>query len=582
MLQLHGDKYVLVTKSLNNPDATPNGIPLDGAEYFWVDWANNDRIVAGIIHDDYAPYGRIRTLHNSLISLNWDGTDQVSLAYEKSRGNWYDLGQGTVFDWLPDEPDHVLVRIMWDIYKLNILTNEYEQFFKSKAKVGSVYNLNTGSIRYIRGSLGGNGVRKIDLYRKSEDADFEKVFPEKQNEFDNPLTFEGLTDNPDLIYISKYDKEDQKSLYKYNVDKQEISEKVEISEDRQILDYSISADGTLEYYIYFDGKEGFEYLNESKKKVANIIKSNFPDQNFTIVDNTTDQSKFIIFIYSPTEPGSYYLLDLSANKLEMLGYNYQNIDPAILSDTEIVEYQTRDGNRVQGFLTKPKTSSEQTFPIIIYPHEGPRSHDRWKFDPIVQFLASQGYGVFQMNYRGSTGYGEGFTNLANEEWSNKVIEDINDGTKWLIEQGIVDNGNVCIFGSRFGGFAALRATIKDNDLYKCVAVESAYTDIYALRHGTYLREQYKNFRKEKQWSYKDISPVNNIDKINVPVLYINTASNFRRNSAQFSHFKDNMLDDDKDFTYVDYHVADGEYKDEDEDSHKLIKLNEYLAKHLKK
>lgn len=595
MLQMYQGKKILVTKSLVNSEEKTNGIPLNDGEYVWADWANNDRIVAGITHDKYKKYSKAYILHDILISLEWTGKNQINLDHEKSRKRWSDLGRGNVLDWLKSEPDQILVTIMGDIFKLNILTNEYVSFHKTNLKEGAYQIDSKGSLRYIVGRQKRGGDNHTDLYRKSDQSAWQEVDKDKIRSETNSPKFEGITSNPSEIFFSKYDDNKVFSLYKYNVDSEKIIEKIKIDQAFSVQGFNISKNGELKSYNYFDGKNKIVYLTNVEKRVEKIIHSNFPNTNFKIESQSEDNEKFIINISSPIEPGSYYLLDLSTNKIEMIGYNYQNLEASFLSNTEIIEFISRDKIPIQGFLTLPKESDKKNLPTVILPHDGPNKRDIWGFDPLVQFLVSQGYATFQLNYRGSTGYGKKFIELANEEWANKILEDINDGTKWMIEQGYSDPDKICIYGNNYGGYAAIQTTIINDQLYKCSAAFSPITDIFAkydkLAAGSvttiinpdrsYTRKEFVNFRKKDKWSFRDVSPYYNIEKIKVPMFIMTNIQNGVYRNEQFSRFRRKMQESEKEFSYVNYITDDGEFKDIYIRANILFEVGQFLEKHLK-
>jgi dipeptidyl aminopeptidase/acylaminoacyl peptidase len=111
------------------------------------------------------------------------------------------------------------------------------------------------------------------------------------------------------------------------------------------------------------------------------------------------------------------------------------------------------------------------------PHGGPFARDYWGFDYWVQFLTTRGYAVLQMNFRGSDGYGQNFEEMGYHEWGGKMLEDINDGAKWMISEGIADPQRVCIMGGSYGGYAALQAGILKRGLYKCSIAFAPVTDM---------------------------------------------------------------------------------------------------------
>ncbi|MDG1995426.1 MAG: prolyl oligopeptidase family serine peptidase [Emcibacteraceae bacterium] len=596
MLQMYQGKKVLITKSLTNPEIRPYGIPLIDGEYVWADWANNDRIIVGVKHDKYEKYSKVMSLHDSLMSLDWTGKDQINLAFERSRNSWFDLGQGHVLNWLIKEPNHILVTIVGDIYKLNILTNDYEIFHKTNLTERAFHINDNGVLRYIAARQKSGGFNHKDLYRKSDESEWREVFNKQDHLKENPFKFEGLTENLDVVFVSKYDEEGNYSLYRYNVDNRQIIEKIELDQNLPVLGYKISQEGVFESYKYFDGKENMVYLSNIEKRVSNTIKLNFPDTITRIESASLDKNKFVIFVSSPTEPGTYYLLDLSSNKLEMLNYNYQQVDINNLASTKIIEFKSRDDVRIQGFVTLPKNITEgEKLPTIILPHDGPNDRSSWNFDPLVQFLVSQGYATLEINYRGSKGYGKIFKDLALEEWGNKVIEDVNDGAKWMIEQKYADPDRICIFGYNYGGYAALQAVILDNSLYKCLAALSPITDVFMKstrlsRNGSwngrvpdysYTNDEFENFRKKDEWSFRDISPIENIDQINVPILHLNNIENTTHANDQFYKFRRKMKSANKDYSFVDYKPRDEKNDISPLMPKVLLDLGKFFEKHLK-
>lgn len=135
-----------------------------------------------------------------------------------------------------------------------------------------------------------------------------------------------------------------------------------------------------------------------------------------------------------------------------------------------VVYHSRDGLRIEAYLTLPDGLSLEAarhLPVVVNPHGGPWVRDHWGFDSEVQFLANRGYAVFQMNYRGSTGYGRSFLEASYKQWGLKMQDDITDGVNWLIGQGIADAKRVAIYGGSYGGYATLAGLAFTPDVYAC-------------------------------------------------------------------------------------------------------------------
>ena len=147
---------------------------------------------------------------------------------------------------------------------------------------------------------------------------------------------------------------------------------------------------------------------------------------------------------------------------------------------EPITLKARDGLALHGYVTRPRDDAGP-YPLVVMPHDGPRDRDTWGYDWEVQLLANYGYAVLQVNYRGSTGYGDDFKHAGDGEWGGKIQDDISDATRWAVEQGLAAKDNICAYGAGFGGYAALMGAIQEPSLYRCAASYGAMTDLEAVR-----------------------------------------------------------------------------------------------------
>src|SRR5262249_42008473 len=138
-----------------------------------------------------------------------------------------------------------------------------------------------------------------------------------------------------------------------------------------------------------------------------------------------------------------------------------------------------DGVAIHGFFTVPLGADKKTAPpLVVLVHGGPHGvRDLWGYNPEVQLLASKGFAVLQVNYRGSGGYGRSYMEAGYKHWGDRVVMDIVDATRWLVGKGMADEKRVCIYGGSFGGYAALQATILAPDLFRCAV---GYAGVYDL------------------------------------------------------------------------------------------------------
>jgi len=263
------------------------------------------------------------------------------------------------------------------------------------------------------------------------------------------------------------------------------------------------------------------------KLLAGLMQE-FPGQYVWLGDHSADGKKVIVHVASDTNPGEFYLYDATSHKLSFLLASMPWIKPEQMAMQEPVSLKARDGTALHGYLTRANGAAKNAkVPLVVYVHGGPYEiRDRWQFDSYVQAMATRGYAVLQVNFRGSGGYGDAFVKAGIREWGGKMQDDITDATHWAIDQGIADPQRICIFGGSYGGYAALEGVVKEPDLYKCAI---GYVGVYDLRlmyaHGDIPRTRFgKNYLKmaigEDKQELKDRSPVSHADKIKAKVMLI--------------------------------------------------------------
>jgi dipeptidyl aminopeptidase/acylaminoacyl peptidase len=202
-------------------------------------------------------------------------------------------------------------------------------------------------------------------------------------------------------------------------------------------------------------------------------------------------------------------LDREARRLDPLFSAYPDLENVRLDPMKAVEYTARDGLVIPAYLTTPVGGGRGPFPSVILPHGGPWARDVWGWDAEVQFLASLGFAVLQPNFRGSDGYGREFLERGYGRWGREMQDDVTDAARWLVEQGIADPARIGIYGSSYGGFAALLALAREPDLFRAGASFAGVTDLPTLLADD---DWYLNAREVA------ISPVELAGEIRAPVL----------------------------------------------------------------
>ena len=195
----------------------------------------------------------------------------------------------------------------------------------------------------------------------------------------------------------------------------------------------------------------------------------------------SDNGRFWLFgVSGPDLPGAYYVFDRTAGTMTLAADRRPGLPAARLGAMQLYGYAARDGARIPGYLTRPPGAGKGPLPLLVMPHGGPEARDSYAFDIWTQYFATRGYLVFQPNFRGSSGYGRAYARAGYGQWGGRSQDDITDGVRQLIKDGLADPKRICIFGASFGGYAALFGGAQTPELYRCVASFAGVSDLNAL------------------------------------------------------------------------------------------------------
>lgn len=239
---------------------------------------------------------------------------------------------------------------------------------------------------------------------------------------------------------------------------------------------------------YEADKGGTAWFDEELARIQGGIDRALP-ATVNRLSVSRDRSRFIVTSRSDVKPASFYLFDRHAGKLEWLADASPWIDPKTMSPVTPVRYKARDGLEIPGYLTVPRSSSGKNLPMVVMIHGGPWvPGDAWYYQPEVQFFASRGYAVLQPNFRGTTRYGWKHFSSSFKQWGLAMQDDITDGVKWAVEQGVADSERICIYGASYGGYAAMMGLAKTPELFKCGINYVGVTDLnlFATAHWSDL------------------------------------------------------------------------------------------------
>lgn len=556
-------------------DAPPLRITSEKARdisgYFW---KGDERILFA------KDFGGDENFH--VVSVGRDGKDLKDLTpYPKVRAQ--------IVDDLEDDKDEILVSHnkrnaeIFDVYRINVRTGAEKLVAKNPGNIQGWITDHDGKVRAATTS---DGVNTSLLYRASESAPFKTILTTSFKDSVSPLFF--TFDNKKLYVASNLGR-DKQAIVIFNPEtaKEEelLYENPEVDVDG--LSYSKKRK-VLTEISYTTWKTQYKYLDPQSEALHQTLQEKLPGYEIITQSHTKDESKWIVAAYNDRTQGSRYLFDSKSGSLTKLA----DINPAIaekdMAEMKPVQYTSRDGLLINGYLTLPLGKDPKNLPVVINPHGGPWVRDVWGYNPEVQLLANRGYAVLQVNYRGSTGYGRKFWEASFKQWGKTMQDDLTDGVQWLVKQGIADPKRVAIYGGSYGGYATLAGVTFTPDLYAAavdyVGVSNLFTFMntippYWKPFLDQMHEMVGDPEKDKAL-LSSASPALHTDRIKTPLFVAQGANDPRVNKAESDQIVESLR---KRGVPVEYMVKDNEghgFHNEENRFDFYTAMEGFLAKHL--
>lgn len=259
--------------------------------------------------------------------------------------------------------------------------------------------------------------------------------------------------------------------------------------------------------------------------VMRQVMAAFPGKVVAVASASADRNLAIVYVSSSTEPGDYYLFDRAARRASLLAYGAPWLTGKQVPASRGIDFTARDGLPLHGVLTLPASGPQENLPMVVLAHGGPYEvMETAAYDGEAALLASQGYAVLRVNFRGSGGYGREFVEKGYRQWGAAMQDDLTDATRWAIAQGIADPKRICLHGMSYGGYAALMGAVREPGLYRCVAGYAAPYDLAKMYKWGSIRRSDLGLKYLERVLGKDKaelaarSPAQQAAAIKVPVL----------------------------------------------------------------
>ena len=493
-------------------------------------------------------------------------------------------------DELLDSPTDVLVQMnrrdstVFDVYRVNVVTGDTTMIARNPGNITGWLADHHGRIRV---ALTTDGVNGTVLFRPTEADTFRVIARTTFKDTFNPLFF---TFDDQALYASSNLGRDKTAIVVFDPatgrEREVLFEHPEVDVDG--LDYSRKRH-VLTTISYVDWKRQRKFVDPATQALYTSLERRLPDKEVFVTATNRDEDVMIVRTLSDRSLGSYYLYERAGDRLTKLADRNPWLAENQLAPMKPVTYTSRDGLTIHGYLTLPLGAAPKNLPVVVNPHGGPWARDEWGFNPEIQFLANRGYAVLQVNFRGSSGYGRKFYESSFKQWGRAMQDDVSDGVKWLIAQGIADSSRVAIYGGSYGGYATLAGLTFSPELYAAgidyVGVSNLFTFMKTIPPywKPFLDQLYEMVGNPVRDSVAmaAASPVFHVDRIRAPLLVAQGAKDPRVNINESNQIVDALRKRGIDVQYIVKENEGHGFHNEENRFEFYEAMEGFLAKHVK-
>ncbi len=502
-----------------------------------VHWVNDHRVVFDL-DDRQSPVGKLDAAWG-LYGVNVDGSQMRELVSQYGRA-WAERGgEKQPLPW-----NTVFLRPVGDQTSEDVYVYKFDEFDRKHIDFLQLQRVNTLHARAIDIDtpphttgwvFDAKGELRVVTTEKDDDSKLlvRDAVARTWTALDTGDTafFPSYIDQDGTLYGESRGSADKRAVWTYDLAHRKLADKPFLVSQRYDLDPEyLSVKGKLAGLRYDIDAEVTQWIAPEMEALQAKLDKMLPSTvNVLDVPARGDSPFVVIHAYSDRVPGLYFLYNQQQGKLVALGKEQPDIDPRSMASMEQVHYAARDGLDIPAYLTIPHGAERKNLPLVVMVHGGPWVRGRvWGWDPEVQFLASRGYAVLEPAYRGTTGYGQNLFRAGWKQWGLAMQDDLADGVKWAVEQGIVDPKRVCIAGASYGGYAVLMGLANDPGIYRCGVDWVGVTDLDLLFSADWsdTSDEVKKYGMRRMIGdpvadaakFKATSPTGNVGKIHAPVL----------------------------------------------------------------
>ncbi|AWL12940.1 Acylaminoacyl-peptidase [Saliniradius amylolyticus] len=549
----NGD-YIIEVHKIRDLKAKPVRLGADRMEITSFQWLNNEKLGVGFrqnIQDGNKNYWV-----NKYAIVSADGKGDWLVPFRSDNQASFSLLSA-----LPGDDDEVLLEYdvnnnrIPDVVRFNINNGRSRTVLRGNTQIsGGFIPDSDGEIRAARGFNAADTT--IDLYaRASTEDDWVKVksiSPKKREVFDF-LYFS--KEEPTKVYVKATLGQDKAGIYLYDIKTGEYSERLfglkSVDADGVVLSSKEEDLGTLQGFRFTTKHPDVYWTDPNEQALQESIEALFEDKFVRTVSRSEDDNEIVIKTLSDHDAGTYYLLK-DKKSLNKIGEVFPLIEPQHLSDVKYISYKAKDGLKIPAYVTIP-SRGEKPYPTVVMPHGGPWARDIVIYDEWSQLLAHHGYLVIQPQFRGSEGFGLDHWIAGDNEWGQKMQDDMDQGAQFLIEKGLADPERLAMFGWSYGGYSAFVGSMRENNIYQCTIAGAGVSDLArinaTLHESIYLRELQRP-------TISGVSPLDQVEKVNVPIMVVHGDIDQRVPVEHSRLFVEELEEHNKDYKYVELEGAD--------------------------
>ncbi len=554
----------------------------------WIKWVNNQRVLVGLWESRKS--GSITFRVGAIYTV--DAETMVGKYLVKPNGVARQFND-QVIDFLEHDPDHILMSYSDnnpsapDIQKVNVTTGKDTRLKRGRKSIQNWYTDNRGEPRIGQGRSEKNIDKWTMIIRNANEDKWLDVSHYPGLEANSDIR--GFTEKTNEVIVGMYNNKDTVGLYIYDLNQKNITRTLFHDDKYDAGGIITNSEGKV-VGAKFVSDASQRVLFEGEGSLMKRLETQFPDSNVDYIDQSLGGKKVLFKLSNGSYPGAIFLHDKIQNKSFQLAKLRPDLITEKLGRVLSAKYDARDGQIIAGYMTVPMkiTSNAQikNLPFIVLPHGGPYARNSKRFDYFAQFFASRGYGVFQMNFRGSEGYGKAFEEAGRKNW--KVMQDdVEDATKMLIENGYANPEKICIAGWSYGGYSALMGGINNPDLYQCLISIAGVTDLKDMvndlkkyRFGKISAREFLLQGFDGTESLKVNSPVRRANEIKVPVFLAHGEFDQQVHYDQFLRMKKALKKYKVDATTMKFDDEDHYLSQQKNRIEMFVGLDAFLAKHL--